>query len=194
MTTRRLVKSLAAMSMTGVAVLGFQLPSATAQQGPPAINCPNPGGQYPPGQCRRTVSDNTPSRGQDVTVTSGSGTFQPGEAVQVRALGGETTAAADTTGNVASTFSVPRDARCGRSEVVFDAVSATSPSPNVSVPFTVTCAAVGAAGGRGSALPRTGADHIGELALAGMGLVAAGGAVAVGARRRRNEQAPAGLV
>lgn len=185
MTTGRFVQALAAASITGVAVLGFQVPAAVAQPSP-GFNCPNPAGNYPPGQCRRAATDDTPQRGQSISVTSGSGSFTPGESVQVRVLGMVFNLTADSTGNVTATFTIPSDAKCGRTNVVFDGAS----SSDVSVPINVDCAA--AAAQRNRALPTTGADHIAELTLAGVGLVAVGGAVVVAARRRRDET-PAGI-
>lgn len=187
MTTGRFFKALAAASIAGVAVLGFQVPTAVAQTPSPGFNCPNPAGNYPPGQCRRAATDDTPQRGQSISVTSGSGSFQPGEAVQVRVLGLVLNMTADSTGNATATFRVPNDAPCGPTNVVFDGQT----SADVSVPITVDCPGAAAAQ-RNRALPTTGADHIAELTLAGVGLVAVGGAVVVAARRRRDET-PAGI-
>lgn len=185
MTTGRFVKALAAASITGVAVLGFQVPTAVAQPSP-GFNCPNPAGNYPPGQCRRAATDDSPQRGQQISVTSGSNSFTPGEAVEVRVLGLVLNARADSTGNVTATFRIPSDAPCGATNVVFDGAA----SPNVEVPIRVDCAAAAATSNR--ALPRTGSDYIAELTLAGVGMVGIGGAVVVAARRRRDET-PAGI-
>ncbi|HWG93539.1 MAG TPA: LPXTG cell wall anchor domain-containing protein [Mycobacteriales bacterium] len=206
MTARRTGRALAALSVAAVAAVGLHVPAAVAQQPAPGFNCPNPGGQYPPGQCRRTTSDSTPARGQSITVTSGSGTFDPGSqgrfGVQstYQELGGFT---ADTTGNAAVTFTVPSTLSDGQHNVVFRGVLNGAPN-EVRVPITVSGsvagAGAGASNGRGNPgtaagrLPRTGADHVLELTAAGVGLVVVGGAVVVASRRRREDPVvPGGL-
>ena len=139
------------------------------------------------------VSDSTVTPGQSFQADSGSGSYNPGESVEVRVLGAnfdqvcQASATADSTGNVEATCTVPSNARPGRARVLFTSLVN---GDEVTVPFTVVSGAA-ASPGRGQ-LPRTGADHVAELTAAGIGLVVFGAGLVAVARRRR-EQAPAGL-
>lgn len=192
MTLGHLGRGLAALSVASVAVVGLQAP-ALAQQGggrPPGSNCPNPAGNYPPGQCRAGVSDNTVTPGQRVTFTSGSDACPPNSSVTVRVISTTDTTQSDSFGNSTYDFTVPQGTRPGRQELSFSCVLSSNV---VRVPFTVVAAAAARSDStRAGALPRTGADHVTELAAAGIGMVLIGAGTTLVARRRRNSL-PGGL-
>lgn len=184
MTSRKLASAAAAASLAGVAVLGMGAP-AVAQTYPPVATPPS-------------ISDATVVAGQRVTVNSGAGSFDANSVVTVAVLGFSATVTADSTGNASFTFTVPADARPGRTEVTFTGVLAGQ-TKTVVVPFTVVAAAAAGPGRgqapdrRGTALPRTGADQLVPLTIGGVALVGIGTGIVVVARRRRETIMPAGL-
>ncbi len=181
MLMRRLGAGAAALTLGTLAVVGMQAPAQAAQTAPKGSNCPNPAGKYPPGQCKKGASDTTPTRGQSVTFTSGSGAFGAGQNVIFGICGldpiGTTTT--DSTGNATVTFQIPSSLSNGPQATCF-----TGGGSTVRVNFTLVGGS-GAGGSSGSSLPRTGADHIVELGVAGAGLVVLGAGAVVVARRRR---------
>lgn len=202
MSTRRLASAVATLAVSAAAAVSFAAP-ALAQQGP---GCPNPGGQYPPGQdCPagafpgqgRGVSDGNPAPGERMSANSGRGSFDPGSRAEYGVEStyiklGETTVNAD--GMAVASFELPTSLAVGQHHVVFRGIKDGAPA-TVRVPFTLTAAAAGGAGGGTAnpregvlgALPRTGADAVVPMAATGIALVAVGAGVVLVARKRRQE-------
>lgn len=207
---------LAALAIGAVSVAAFQAPAGAQARGPGnGANNPsqcgvqNPAGKYPPGQCKsRKNSNNRPSPGQQMSSSSGSGSFDRGTPVMngVQSdfiqLG---TGIVDETGAADATFKLPLSLEPGPHNVVFKGVKDGRPS-SVLIPFTLVgdagAAGGGAAGGgagRGvgsgtatnartgvlGALPRTGSQEALPMAASGIALVVVGAGVVVAARRRR---------
>lgn len=181
MLVRKLASAAAAASICAAAVFGVAAP-VNAQEYPPAGDV--------------AISDTTVVAGQTVTVTAPAGSFEPETTVTVTVpdlgVSGTTTAAAD--GGATFTFEVPDGAQPG----VFEVVLTGAGGETVTVPFEVVAAAGPAPvqaddeQDQGSALPRTGADDVIPLTIAGVSLVALGGGLVVAARRRR-DALPAGV-
>lgn len=165
------------------------------------------------------VSDPTPQRGQRVTATSGCREFAPGRSVSVRVgslLVGSTIASAQ--GEAVTSFIVPTTLADGGYEVLFSGLGFNGQPNVVGVPIQIAGGTGGAATGGGTpeepadtavegavgssddgagtvtvvgvSLPRTGSSEVVPLTAAGIGLVAAGGALVLVARRRRQDQLP----
>lgn len=119
----RLTRALAAFVLGGLVLL--TVPASAQEQ-----VC------YPP-PCAPGVSDSTVEPGGDMTATSGSGSFTPGEVVE---YGVESTyqrlgeVKADASGAAVATFSVPTDLEVGGHHVVFTSVLT---GKQVRVPFTL---------------------------------------------------------
>lgn len=174
-------------------------------------------GAYPPaaGTQDAAVSDSTPQRGQRVTATSGCREFAPGASVSVRVgslLVGSTVASAQ--GEAVTSFIVPTTLADGGYEVLFSGLGFSGQPHVVGVPIQVAGGTSGAATGGGTpeepadtavggaddgagtvtvagvSLPRTGSGEVVPLTATGFGLVAAGGALVLVARRRRQDQLP----
>lgn len=153
---------------------------------------------YPP-PCAPGISDSTVVSGQTVTVTSGTGSYQPGELVEYGILSADGTdlplgqATADASGAVRATFQMP-DLPPGTYSVLF---TSTVDGRQVRVPFTVPAGLAPGAGGGvvpevrevvsgvAGKLPRTGSTELLLLAAGGTGLFVAGAGVLLSARRRR---------
>lgn len=186
--TSRLATAVATTSLAGLAVLGMAAPALA---------------QYS-GQSSAGASDDTVVLNQTFSITTGDNECDPGTTANVAIVGNgfsdTKTTTADRTGTATIQFTVPSSARAGDASATFTCVL-NAATNRVVVPFTVvastaaapTAAAPIAAGTttRGS-LPRTGANSVVELSLAGAALVAVGGGLVVAARRRR-ENAPGGL-
>lgn len=160
MSARRHVRALAALGLTGFAVL------APATAAPAQEVC------YPP-PCTPGISDRTVRAGQLVTVTSGTGRYRPGEAVEY-GLGSADQqtgqATADDSGAVVVTLRLPAMPP-GRHHVVFTSLVGGG---QVRVPFQL--------------VHSTTAEQEQEQALvaaAGPGMVVAGAGVLLALRRRR---------
>ena len=175
MSLSTLLRTLLAMLLTGAAVLG-PASVAVAQE-----VC------YPP-PCAPGITDSTVVPGQTVTVSSGTGSYEPGESVEygvesVYQRLGQTTANAN--GAAVVTFRMP-DLPIGRHSVVFTSLV---DGDQVRVPFTVSSAAAARARAAVSPsvgwLPRTGSAELVLLAAAGAGLFATGTGVLLSVRRRR---------
>lgn len=144
--------------------------------------------QYPPAR-EGGVSDENAERGQRMSASSGCARFAPGRSVafgvesEYQQLG---TTTADETGEAEATFTVPSNLSNGRHHVVFTGEGVDGETNTVRIPFQVTGTA-GAPGQttNGSALPRTGADQLVPLTVAGLTLVTVGAGIVVLARRRR---------
>lgn len=204
----------AALSLAGLATLGLATP-ASAQESQPgnpgqgseqceAAGAPGSGG-YPPaaGTQDAAVSDPTPARGQRVTATSGCREFAPGSQVSVRLgslLMGTTIASAQ--GEAVFSFVVPSTVADGGYEVLFSGLGFDGRQNAVGVPVQIAGGATtgatapdaededGTVSVAGVSLPRTGSAEVLPLTAAGIGLVAAGGALVLVARRRRQDLLP----
>lgn len=203
----RLSSSTAALSLAGLLALGAYAPAHAQDANPGSDTCstvgnaPGESPQYPPAQNDQpAVSDSTAERGQEISASSGCAQFAPGSSV---AFGVESvfqqlgTVIASVGGEATATFTVPTNLADGLHHVVFRGASLTGAATEVRIPFTVSGGATTAAPVSGSPsqggtvnvggvnLPRTGSDEVVPLTLLGVGLVAAGAAMVVVARRRR---------
>lgn len=176
--------------------------AGTAVAAPPGPGCmPVVGSKpaYPPGLCKKGISDSAPAAGQAVRASTNPGSFDPGTRVVVGVhstfveLGWTT---ADGTGAAAATVTIPADLPPGQHHLVFEGRLHGTPT-EVSIPITVTRAAAGSvahssasrSASASRSLPYTGGE-VAELALVGGVLVAAGaGSVVVGRRRRQGSVA-----
>lgn len=112
MPVRTITAALAALLMSGLALLAAPLASAQEQL------C------YPP-PCTSSISDDTPEPGEEMTVSSGPGSFTPGETIEYGVEStyqrlGETKA--DAAGAAIATFAVPTNLELGGHHVVFTSV------------------------------------------------------------------------
>lgn len=169
-------------------------------------NAPGNSPAYPPAQNEEpAVSDGQAERGQEMSASSGCAKFAPGRSV---AFGVESvfqqlgTVLASAGGEASATFTVPTNLSNGLHHVVFRGASLTGAPTEVRIPFTVAGGPTAAAPGTGAGpsqgapgggtvsvggvnLPRTGSDEVVPLTLLGAGLLGAGAALVVVARRRR---------
>lgn len=176
---------LAAASLTGLAVLGVQAP-ASADVG----DCPT-GQRYAPSVgCvfdDIDVSDRTLTAGETVTVT-GNG-FRAFSEVTLSIESSPvviTTLLANSAGFVETTFTFPASVDPGNHLVVLDGIGENGADLRLTEPILVVgSVGSGAFGDTGSGfLAQTGTD-VAVVALAGLGLVGAGGGVVYAGRRRR---------
>lgn len=137
MPVRTITAALTALLMGGLVLLGAPLVSAQEQF------C------YPP-PCTSSISDDTVAPGDELTVSSGPGSFTPGETIE---YGVESTyqrlgeVRADATGAAVVTFAMPTNLELGRHHVVFTSLLT---GKQVRVPFTLISAPAAApAGGLG---------------------------------------------
>ena len=178
MRARRSAASLTGLAIGVTALVGLAGPAQAQDPKYPASPAPRQEG------AGAGASDTTPAPGQQVTVSSGAGTFTPGSTVTVT-VGGEVvgTVTAGADGSAVITITAPTTP--GRFQVVFsgtdDGAAATE-----SIALTVQAAAAGG-GGFAGGLPRTGADAVVPMAASGIALVLAGAGAIVVARRRSSE-------
>lgn len=206
MNTTRLTASAAAATLAGAAMLALSAP-ALAQ----TYNETTPAG----------ASDDTVVLNQSFTLTTGEGKCDPqaptGVDIEGNGFSEARVTTADGNGEASIEFTVPQSAEPGPAAAAFSC-PLNGDINTVVVPFTVVASASptpaggtsggsrtdgsagrsadgtagGSAGGSGGQLPRTGADDVVAISLAGTALVALGAGLVVVARRRR-ESTPAGL-
>lgn len=198
----------AALALAGVALLGTSGPASAAPSPKPSQSaCPNPGGNYPPGQCggpakcdkaRVSMGDSTPAPGQKTHVHGEC--FQPNSDVEVyndssrRSLG---TFRTNADGVFDGDIIIPRDLSAGLHNLVVEGTATGGAATSASAPYVVnvdtvidlpnTGGAGPGAGGNGNGglgLPRTGAE-IALTTLIGIGCIGLGAAAIASGRRRR---------
>jgi LPXTG-motif cell wall-anchored protein len=158
---------------TALAVVLLAAPAA-AQQYPPAVNS-------------LTVSDTTPTPGQNVDIQAR--TCAPGATVTI-SLGSAPvvlgTPVADAAGIATLQATIPADTTLGPHTVTAVCEAPDGSELTLSAQINVVSAAGGGTGGGSGALPRTGDDSSIPLAKLGLALAAIGGVVtAVAAKRRK---------
>ena len=201
MSTSRVAAGVAALALSGLGVLGLQAPAYANHR------CPNPGGNYPQGQCdTEGHGDNAGGNGKGSEVKEnkdgsvpvhckGSG-YKP---LSQGACYAKSTPIllgslpADALGNIDGYLNAPAGALPpGSHSMILVGVDALGRSHTTVTSFTVVKAATGATGtGKNNStgivvvqLPRTGAE-IATVSVVGLALIGAGGVAVAGGRRRR---------
>lgn len=147
-------------------------------------NCPNPAGQYPPGQrCTGSTSDSNVPAGQSSQMRIATPpVFIPGEAVSLTVLSTPQslgTLVAGSSGAVQATVTVPANLEPGAHRL--ELVGQVS-NQLVTIPFTVS----GSRAARSSSgLPATGSDSTVPLVASGSAMVLVGSLIVATGRRRR---------
>lgn len=187
----RIHHRVAALLFTVLTVLALGVATAdlASAHGRRGHNCPNPAGNYPPGQCNAQLGRSSYAPGQQVSFTT-SRVFRSGEQTdgEVHTTPYEVgTFTANNEGVVSGTFTLPESITPGRHTFT---LTGQTDGDVVSAQFTVTGAAP-AVNNRGGGLPFTGGTAIWPTTGAGGALVLAGIVVLMVARRRRAAVEPA---
>lgn len=175
--TSRFSSALAAASLAGVAVVGMSAPALAQTASGPGTTSPG-------------ASDDTVVLNQTFTLTTGDNECPAGAptAVAIRGNGfsDSRNTTADNTGTATITYQVPGSARTGSASATF-----TCGANTIVVPFSVVASSAAGTTTRSGSLPRTGADNLVPIGIAGAVLVAVGAGTVAAARRRR-DALPAG--
>ena len=176
---RTAASGLSAAALAGLSVVVLAGPASAAQ--PPCHV--NRGGHYPPGLCRNaSVTSNTQTPRAGGTITLSYTGLRPGTTVNITldsngvSLGSFTVGAG---GNLSVSVRIP-SGYAGAHTIIATGTSTSGSAIDFSLPITIRSAQ------QTGGLPFTGSNTAVEGA-AGIGLVAAGAAVVVLGRRRRQD-------
>jgi len=143
--------------------------------------------QYPPAANFLAVSDTTLFPGQTFTITTG--TYLSGATVTITLFSDPTTlgsAVANAVGVASMQATIPTDTPLGTHVIQASGESASGPLTQSVTVTVVPAAQAGAGAAVSGALPRTGSSGTIPLTRVAAVLIAAGGALVFGARRRRH--------